>query len=134
MKLLNLLGILDIEREVQCLIECKESEEDPKQIRWRCLSEQRSSTPGAYDSPFEVSELRRKEPFWFITKHGPFRHHLAKLGMKTVSVCRFCVRRLESADHLLLECEELAPTDLTTFTEFEERCVAIARQIFASGE
>ena len=54
--------------------------------------------------------------------------------MKTVSVCRFCVRRLESADHLLLECEELAPTDLTTFTEFEERCVAIARQIFASGE
>ena len=112
----------------------RESEEDPKKIRQRYLEEQRSCTLGGYSSPFDIAQLRRKEPFWFITKHGPFRHHLAKMNKKHPSVCRFCVRRLEDADHLLHDCDELGPSHYTSIAEFEERCQAIARQIFSSGD
>lgn len=133
-KLLNLLDILDVKREVQCLTECRKSEEDPKKIRQRYLEEQRSCTLGGYSLPFDIAQLRRKEPFWFITKHGPFRHHLAKMNKKRPSVCRFCVRRLEDADHLLHDCDELGPSHYTSIAEFEERCQAIARQIFSSGD
>ena len=131
-KLLDLLGILDIEREVKYLTECRDPDADREKIKKKHLDDQRPA--GAYASPFEVKQLRRKESIWFITKHGPFRYQLVRTGGKGPSVCRFCIRRLEDADHLFSDCDELEPTVCTTAAEFEDRCCAIVRRIFESGK
>lgn len=44
----------------------------------------------------------------YITCHGHFRNHLAKMGLhRDNTICRLCERFQESAKHILMECDSL---------------------------
>ena len=134
MKLLNLLGILEIEREIRCQDECRELDDaERRRTRAKYLDDQKAETMGAYTPPFNLSEigqLKNRAAIWFITGHGPFRYHLAKLDRSRVAVCRFCLRRLEDAGHLMRDCEEIEPFECSNVAEFEARCAETAKMLF----
>ena len=44
----------------------------------------------------------------YLTGHGPFKHHLKRMGLTENSTCRFCDFDEETAEHILCECEALA--------------------------
>ena len=63
--------------------------------------------------------------------HGPFRYANVRFN-RTISVCRFCCLRLETATHLLYECAEQDETEqAVTVEQFETRCKDIAAKIFS---
>lgn len=65
-----------------------------------------------------ISELTRQKArtlMWFLTGHGPFRSHLAKLDPTIPNICRLCDAENETAQHLLCECTTLWRERLTCF-------------------
>ena len=132
-KLLNLLNFLDVNDEIACQLECRGKDLDEKSaIRLSWLEKQKEKTDGEYTVPptIEVKEFRRKEPMWFITAHGPFRHHRARFNPNNASLCRFCVRRLETAGHLLSDCTDLGKAEFSDTRSFELICISIIQRLF----
>lgn len=134
-KLLNLLGFLEVNEEAACQMECNgKTREERLALRAERLSRQRHQTEGEYAVPtgVEIKLIRRREALWFITTHGPFRHHLARIKRDRITLCRFCARRLETADHLLNECEDFRELIFSDTKSFEVVCCHIVKAIFRS--
>ena len=132
-KLLNLLKLLDANDEIACKLECRGKDLGEKStIRSSWLNKQKEATDGDYAVPpaVEIEKLYRKESMWFITSHGPFRHHRTRFNPANASLCRFCAIRLETADHLLNDCTELGQAEFSDTRSFESTCTDIIRRLF----
>lgn len=73
------------------------------------LTHSKSALPG-FNSKFGLHLIKHRRPFGravtaLLTGHGPFRDHLAKMGLNVDSIlCRKCGVSVETGMHILCEC------------------------------
>ena len=112
LKLLDLTKILEINEGVKCQAECKwKTMEEKRAIRAEFLRRQRERTIAqfgeTYEAPFdrdEIGKIKRREAFWCVTGHGPFKTHLQRFDKNREVKCRFCGLVDETPAHLLHDC------------------------------
>ena len=111
-KLLELTKELPIEVELQIRSDTESLEKTERANRRRELRKQwRSEQESSYElsEKFDVNHTKRKESIWCLTKTGLFRNFLVKIGLEEDTNYRLCGDSAETAQHLLFECERMAP-------------------------
>ena len=138
LKLLDLIEVLEINAESACQLESRWKDfEEKKQIRTAHLARQRNRIEGEpYVNLFadKLTSIRRKESFWFMSAHGPFRARRVQFDRNQPTNCRLCGLVDESPLHLLYDCAHFAnhpkrdtPLDPALI---EERCREIIFKLY----
>lgn len=135
-KLMNLLQVLSIEKELRCQSEGRgRGAEEKATIRTEHMQRQLSGYDSFYLLPFDpdlVGLLRSKLSIWFLTGHGPFRTSRGHRGDD--KSCRFCGKGLELPEHLLFDCEKLSEFRLDResiqLEDFERSVRGIVNRMF----
>lgn len=121
-KLLNILGILEINSNLKIITDEKRDEYLEK------LKEQ-----GYTEDNRILEQIKYKETLWFLLGHGPFKEYLFRFNLTENPYCRFCDKEdnIESAEHLIFECERFRTDNLliNDLLELEERVQEIVREI-----
>ena len=129
MKLLNLLGLLEIQEQVSYQRAAyQKAPQEKQQIRLGFQNLQESQPNSHYQTPFdrkEIGRVRSREVFWMVSKHGPFRTHF--LSAEDIRSCRLCAEEEETLEHLLYRCKAVDHLELNDVSNFER----LARQIIA---
>ena len=139
-KLLDLIGLLEVNEEIACLSECRELEEESrKKIRSDRLAAQRERLQGdRYEPLFNeqlIMKIRRKETIWFLTGHGPFATHSIRFNKNELTNCRLCRLVDETPRHLLFDCaffRQNIDRNLNDLVLFETKCREIAFTLYSA--
>jgi len=140
LKLMNLLGVLSIEKEIECQHLGREKDvEERKEIRDACIAKQMAGFDSFYLLPIKletVGELRSKYSIWLLTGHGPFRTSRGNTSRE--KRCRLCGRGLETPDHLLVSCRELVSdrveNSILGASEFDKVARKIVKKLFSLNQ
>ena len=138
-KLLDLIGVLEVNEEIAYQNEIKgEDHETRKRIKADRLAAQRERLQGdRYEPMFNeelVRKIRRKETFWFLTGHGPFATYSVRFNKNETTNCRLCRLVDETPRHLLHDCasfKENVERNSTDLVLFEEKCREIAFRLYS---
>ena len=65
-------------------------------------------TPTTNLKTLELDRQSLRKLTWFATGHGPLGYQLKKTGRSDTDVCRFCATEVETAEHLLCDCDALS--------------------------
>ena len=127
LKLLNLLGLLEIQEQVSYQRAAyQKAPQEKQQIRLAYQNLQGSQPNSHYQTPFDRKEIgivRSWEVFWMVSKHGPFRTHF--LSTEVNRSCRLCSEEEETPEHLLYRCRAVNHLELSDVLNFER----VAREI-----
>ena len=133
-KLLNLLGLLEVNEEIEFREQTKALDSDERKRKRLERIEERRQEGEQYGASFEcrLGESVSREIFFFLTGHGPFVSHSRRYNDELAVNCRFCGIFEESLEHLLLHCAAFESLEINQDTEMstiETRCRFIAKQI-----
>ena len=130
-KLLNLLGWLEIKKEVEYMNTIKNGDLDNNTIRNGLLIQQSMRDNSTYEVPFDnnlIRTIKNKEILWCLTGHGPFLANFNKEER-----CRFCGMFEESGFHLVNNCLAFERGDLSIIENYESISMKIIKRIFKLG-
>ena len=128
-KLQRLLGVLDLNKELQFAIDHNGADRETKRKAYDSLMEEQNQLY------YEIQETRSKELLWFLSNHGPHRAYLRRFNLTDAESCRLCKSHsTETIEHLMRECEATASwlpedkDDMEAWTEAIERIVGELRR------
>ena len=129
-KLLQLLDLLEINKEIECRAELKgKAPEEREEIRETYLASNAEQCRVPFDRR-QINRTSRREVFWFATGHRPFRaSHMNKEPEKRF---RFCHTEEETSTNLMFQCSVISATtfDGADVNEYEREAQRITREIF----
>ena len=135
-KLLEITGELPIDVELKIT---EEANKLPREERTAKREELRRGWRSGQETHYQLSEkfdtgqIKSKETVWCLTETGPFKRFLKKIGKADDEGCRRCGGAVESAQHLLFECERSRPesklSDTYDTREFEAKCIQLVRSM-----
>jgi hypothetical protein len=76
---------------------------------------------------FNIEECRHRYTLWCLTGTGPFKSFLFKINRALDDNCRYCYYEIETAQHLLYECNKYINLE---FVNFEQKCIYIVSDLF----
>lgn len=124
-KLLEITRVIPIDREMEIQFELRDNRSEAKnELKKQMRIDAFNERERIFDfGTMDTMKIKCRETIWCLTESGPFKKYLFNNNLVENDTCRFCNFEIETAHHLLFECEyvRLDRDEIKTVEDFERR-------------